>query len=509
MKELSRTLNSLRNARVALFFSVILLGLNFFSRKVFIDCLSVDVLGLNTTATNLFGFLNLAELGISSAIAYTLYVPLYQRNYKEINEIVTVHGWLYRRIAYFVLIGGTILMCLFPWFFAKINLPLWYAYGSFGVLLVAAMLGYIINYKQIILSADQQEYKITYNVQGFRCVKIFVQIIGVKFFFRGYVFWLIIELLFSVITCFFLNKTIQKSYPWLLTNLSQGKILSKKYPQIKEKVKQIFFHRVSFYVLGQTSPLIIYLFLSLSDVAIYGNYILIIHGLLMLVNSIFNGIIPGVGNLVAEGDIVKIMSFFKQYTTLRFWLASIICCGLYYLTTPFMILWVGREYLLEYNVFILIIFYAFISMTRTNDTFLAAYGLFQDIWAPITEACINLFLSLLLGYYWGLTGIITGVLISLLVIVCGWKPYFLYHSGFKSPMFSYVFLICKLIILIALSYFIASISFSLFQETVNSWFDLFLHAIKLVGLYTMISFFVFGIFSKDFRVVIHRFIAIM
>ena len=109
MAEMNRTVQSIKNARVSLFFSVLVLVLGFFSRKILIDCLGAEVLGLNTTATNLLGFLNLAELGISAAISYTLYTPLFQKDYETINEIVAVQGWLYRRIAYIVLAGAQVI----------------------------------------------------------------------------------------------------------------------------------------------------------------------------------------------------------------------------------------------------------------------------------------------------------------------------------------------------------------------------------------------------------------
>ena len=60
----SRTAKSIKNSSVALIIYFINLVLQFFSRKIFLDHLGAEVLGLNTTATNLLQFLNLAELGI-------------------------------------------------------------------------------------------------------------------------------------------------------------------------------------------------------------------------------------------------------------------------------------------------------------------------------------------------------------------------------------------------------------------------------------------------------------
>ena len=92
----SRTSKSIKNSSVALVFYFINLILQFFSRKIFLDYLGAEVLGLNTTATNLLQFLNLAELGVGAAIACTLYKPLAEKDTDTINEIVSLQGWLYR-----------------------------------------------------------------------------------------------------------------------------------------------------------------------------------------------------------------------------------------------------------------------------------------------------------------------------------------------------------------------------------------------------------------------------
>ena len=206
----SRTAKSIHNIKIALLFYFFNLILQFFSRKIFLDYLGSEVLGLNTTAQNLLGFLNIAELGIGNAIAYNLYKPLYDKNHKDINEIVSIQGWLYRRVAYIVIIGSCLLMCFFPLIFAKAQIPLWYAYGSFLTLLTSSLLSYFINYQQIVLSADQKDYKITANIQGVKIVKLLLQILAIRFLDNGYVWWMILEVVMACITSYTLNISIKK-----------------------------------------------------------------------------------------------------------------------------------------------------------------------------------------------------------------------------------------------------------------------------------------------------------
>ena len=88
----SRTQRSIQNVRIALIYYFINLIISFISRKIFIEYLGTEILGLNTTVVNLLQFLNLAELGIGAAISYTLYQPLADNNRDKICEIVSVQG---------------------------------------------------------------------------------------------------------------------------------------------------------------------------------------------------------------------------------------------------------------------------------------------------------------------------------------------------------------------------------------------------------------------------------
>lgn len=218
---------------------------------------------------------------------------------------------------------------------------------------------------------------------------------------------------------------LKSEYPWLNANIKEGKELLKKYSQITAKTKQLFTHKIAAFALNQSSPLVIYAFTSLSFVAIYGNYLLVIAGVTALIGAVFNSLNAGIGNLVSEGDNKKILTVFDELFTVRFFFASIACFGIYKLTPIFISYWVGKEFIMGNSSLVLMTFIMFINLTRlTVDSFLNAYGLFEDIFAPIIETILNIGLSILLGYLFGINGILLAVLISLVVIILGWKPYF-------------------------------------------------------------------------------------
>ena len=86
----------------------------------------------------------------------------------------------------------------------------------------------------------------------------------------------------------------------------------------------------------------------------------------------------------------------------------------------------------------------FIHLNRTTvDAYINAYGLFSDIWAPVVEAFINIGMSVLLGYFFGLHGVLLGVLISLFLVIFCWKPYFLFREGFGLKLWGYMLMYMK------------------------------------------------------------------
>ena len=100
----SRIQKSIKNAKVNVIFYVITAVLAFFSRKVFLDNLGTEFLGLSSTLGDILNLMNITELGIGTAVGVTLYKPLYNDEREKISDIISVYGFLYSRIG--LLIGG-------------------------------------------------------------------------------------------------------------------------------------------------------------------------------------------------------------------------------------------------------------------------------------------------------------------------------------------------------------------------------------------------------------------
>lgn len=441
----SRTSQSIKNSVVALAMYFVNLVLQFYSRKIFLDYLGTEILGLNTTVSNILQFLNLAELGISSAVGFTLFKPLADKDHRTINEIVKLQGIVYKRIAVFILACSLCLMPFFPLIFTKMELSLWYAYATFGIMLVSSLLGYFVNYRQVVLTSNQEDYKFQLSFKLTQLIKVGVQMAVVIYMENPYVWWLVAELVFAFVSSYILHKVTMLSAPYLRKKTDKGyRYLREKYADILVKIKQLFFHKISGFVANQMAPLIIYMYMSLTEVALYGNYMLIYLGVISLVNAIFNGMDAGVGNLVVTTNRERAYTFFSELFSIRFWMASVICLTIYVFTPGFICLWIGKEYLLSQNTLLILVITLFLNIIKTSaGTFLYAYQLVYDIWAPITEAILSLGLSVLLGYWWGLNGILLGNLIAVIFISFAWKAYFVFKKGFCKSFGYYLMILFK------------------------------------------------------------------
>lgn len=432
-----RVHKSILNAEVNLFFYFLSLFLTFFSRKIFLDNLGAEFIGLTGTLNNILGYLNLSELGISACIGYFLFKPIQTNNRKEIQDILSLLGYLYNWIGGIIFSAAIVVSLFFPFIFSEAELSLGIIYFAFYSFLGSSLIGYFINYRQILLSADQKNYLVAIYYQSANLVKLGLQIY-LAYYYKNLYIWVAVEFLFGILGCIILNWKINKEYPWLKVNKKQGKALLKQYPEIIIKTKQVFIHKIKDFVLVKSDELFIFLFVSLKMVAYYGNYMIIISKLISLFSAITGSVGASVGNLVAEGNKEKMLKVFWEYTTIQHTIAATLAFSLYAFLEPFVSHWLGSEYIMDHRILILLVFYIYITNSRNSvDAFNYAHGLYADVWSAWAELIINVGVTIICGLQWGIIGILLGKLASLIPIVVIWKPYYLFTSGFKKSVRHY------------------------------------------------------------------------
>lgn len=457
---MSRTTNTIKNARINLLFYIILFFISLFSRKIFINILGNSIAGLNSTIQNILGILNLAELGVWSATAYSLYKYIHDENHEKIKEIITVFAYFYKVIGFIILGASLILTFFLPLIFTNSGVNIYFIMAAFFAFLYSNLLGFFFNFKQILIIADQKNYIIVIISNTILVVKILLQILFLYLFAGNFYVWLTLEVIFATVNTVFLNLYVAKAYPWLKVS-KFDKSLLQTHKILMRDIKRMISHKFAGVVILETDNLFIYIFAGLVQVTYYTNYSLLISRVVSLLNSLLNSGIASVGNLVATSEKDKISKVFWELLSVRYLLAGVMVVSIYYLINSFILIWLGKEYVISNLILILILFNSYVSITRFSiDTFIDSFGLYGHVWAPWTEAGLNLFITLFFGYKYGIVGILAGTSISTVLIVCIWKPYYLFSQGFKISIFSYWPNILKHIIILSstflLIYFINS-----------------------------------------------------
>lgn len=424
-----RVAKSIKNVKVGMLFYVLSLFLAFFSRRVFLDTLGAEFMGLTGTLQNILGFLNVAELGIGTSIVYFLYKPLERDDHDRISDIMSMLAYLYRMIGLTIGAAGVVVSLAFPFFsqLSSQHLPL--VYFTFYSFLATSMAGYLINYRQLLVGANQRQYVVNAYFQGISIAQSLTQIV-LAYYFQNLYLWVVVGLVFTVIGCIVFNRRIRREYPWLHIDLARGRRLLKEYPEVLRKTRQIFVQKIKNFILYRADQILVFLFGTLRTVAYFDNYMIIINKLTLLVNIVSDGMNAGVGNLVAEGNVANTLKVFWELTAIRFLIVGVVIFGLLLFVQPFMTFWLGSGFLLSDVIVWLLLLNLFIMLSRgVVEMYISAYGLFHDVWATWLELIVNLSVTILLAPRLGIVGILLGKIVSVVFIAVFWKPYLLFTCG--------------------------------------------------------------------------------
>ncbi len=433
---ISRTKNSIRNIVFTLGSYFVILILQMINRTMFVKYLPIEYLGVNGLFSNILSLLSLTELGIGTAITYSLYMPLSNGNIEVIKSIMKLYRKLYMTIGCAVLIMGVILGSVLHIFIGDISNFETYQELQvyFLIYVINTSISYLGSYKRTLLICDQKQYITSIVSAACKGLLTFAQIFEIIIF-RDYKWYLMLMIFATVGENILLTSISNKKYPYLKSKYTQ-KLDMKILKDIKKNVFAMMFHRVGDVIINASDNMIITRFASLLLTGLYSNYVIIISSIRTILNQMFSALTASVGNLVAESDRKNDYEIFKKILFINYIIYSLCAVSLSMLLNDFIEIWLGPEYLLDKKtVNIVCLSFYITGMLKTVRIFRDAAGVFYyDRYKPVAEAVINIALSIPLTIKYQIFGTVIGTIVSNLSVSFWIEGYvlFKYHFRFSS-----------------------------------------------------------------------------
>lgn len=445
----SRTKYAMMNFSSSTVSNIVNLVLTFVSQTIFIRILGETYLGVNGLFTNLLGLLSLAELGVGSAISFSLYKPLAEENTAQIQAIINFYKAAYRVIAAVVVVVGLSIMPLLK-YIVKGAEGVQSVYLIYSIYLANTVSSYLLSYKSTILSADQKNYLLT-NINTVVKVITTAAQITMLVLFRNYLLYLLIEAVLLFFSRVYINHFVDVKYPYLKGKNSEKLSKSEK-KVIFTKIKALLFHKVGEVTINQTDNIITSAFINVATVGLVSNFVMITKAVNTFAMSFFGSAVAGLGNLIATENYDSRLRVSKNYDYLGFLLYGWSAVVLYFCLPPFVSVWLGDHFLIDQaTVALLCINYYMTGARVPLGNIRSAAGIYEpDKWVPLAQSLTNIVVSVVAVQYMGLKGVYIGTLISSLfptivrpIIV--YKYAFNRKSGsyFKTYIWRLIFLLCN------------------------------------------------------------------
>ena len=429
-----------RNIMFGYVSNIITLLLNAILRYVFIMRLDETLLGINSTYTNILSVLSLAELGVGTAINFSLYAPVAKGDREKVKAYMQFYKKAYRMIAFIVAAVGLILV---PFLKYIIKDPVGIdstqdLINFYLIFLFNTVSSYFVAYKYSLSNAEQKNYIQSNVITITKIVTTLVQtivILATSSFYGYLISASVIELAQKIFANIYLNY----KYPYLKEK-NVEKLTKEETSDIKRKTGALVCHKVGDVARLQTDSIIISGFINVAMSGMVDNYNMVISSVSNFVNIIFNSVISSFGNLIATESREKQYNMFCIYRFFASWIYGFSAVGFYILLTPLIKLWLGDKWILPGAVIAAILIdYYFKGERVVLSNYKTAAGVFeQDKYLPLVQGAVNLVISVVLVIKIGLIGVYIGTIVSgLLANII--RPVIIYRVCFERKATSYFY----------------------------------------------------------------------
>lgn len=404
--------------------------LSFINRMVFIRCLSAEYLGVNGLFTDVLSILNFAELGIGTAMVFSMYEPAARDDEQKLARLMNLYKWMYRAVAVSVLLFGLVLLPFLP-YLIKGGEGIEHITLIYMIYVLGSASSYLLSYKNSIYQAYQKGYICAGWSMACECIKTVSQI-TVLLLTRNFILYLAVQQAIQFLPNIMVSRMVDKEFPYL----KECHELPEREERngILKNIGAMSMHKLSTIIVRNTDSLLMSSFIGLATVGLYSNYRLVINALNNLMGKFAVAFSGSIGNFAVMENSDRLYKIYKEMDFMFFVMSAYLTGGLMMLFNPFITLLFGGRYCFPMTTVMVIVAEFYITrMRQTNLLFREVMGLFwNDRYKAVAESIINLVVSLALVQRYGVVGIIGGTIISSLC-TCAWvEPYIFLKYGVQD-----------------------------------------------------------------------------
>lgn len=413
-----RSENSVKNSLFAIIGQTVSLIFGFVTRKVFIDVLGETYLGINGVFCSILSLLSLTELGIGSAITFSLYKPIAEHDDEQTGRIMNLYALAYQIVAAAVTLLG---LCILP-FIGKMTVEVPNLRLIYLLYLANSAASYLFSYRKALITAAEKDWRNTLNNAIFQILQNLAQLV-ILLYTGNYILYLSAQLLCTIASNLEISYAASKLFPFLgrVKGLPDSETSSK----IKANVASMFMTRFGSVAVTGTDNLLIST-VSIALTGIYSNYLLILQTIQVILNQVMTAVTASVGNLIATDDSEKRLDIYKDIILATAWLYGFSAIALDCLMTRFIAVFFGAGLeIAESSVHLMCLNFYLAGIRQPNLMYINAAGLFKPVrFRGFVEAAVNLCVSaIFLKLGMGLSGVLLGTTVSHFATSLWWEPW--------------------------------------------------------------------------------------
>ena len=400
-------------------------------RTAMIYLMGVQYLGLNSLFTSVLQVLNLAELGVGSAMVYSMYKPIAEDDETAICALMKLYRTYYRVIGLVIAVVGCALTPFIPNLIksdvpAGINIYILYLLN-----LGATVLSYwLFAYKNSILSAHQRIDVVSKVTLATSTIQYGLQLF-VLWAFHNYYLYVIVMLATQALTNIVTALCANRLYPQFKP---KGKVDKLQVQRINQRIRDLFTSKIGSIVYDSADTIVISAFLGLTALAVYQNYFFISKSITGIIAVVFQACMAGIGNSIVVESKEKNYQDLNKFTFIITWVAGFCSVCLLCIYQPFMELWVGKDLMLSLSAVVCFVVYFYVRQFNSLfNLYKDASGMWhEDRFRPLAAALTNLVLNLILVQFIGIYGVVLCTVFSILCVGMPWLMHNLFTIIFEK-----------------------------------------------------------------------------